>query len=307
MILDQRKIHFIYIAAIFFCLLPFVSPAIALLIGLLFSIIGLKSKMATQYTSLTLQASIVLMGFGMNLLQVVDASRSGFFSTALSVVFVMGAGMIIGRLLKIDSKTAILVSSGTAICGGSAIAAVSPVIDAKTHQISFALIVVFALNALALIIFPYIGYYFHLSQEAFGYWAAIAIHDTSSVVGAGATYGTEALEIATTVKLVRTLWIIPLSAFLALMQKNNEDRTMKIPWFIGLFIISIVITYLLPQWQSTFVHLNWLGKKGMTIAIFLIGSGISFSEAKKAGLKSFILGITLWILIGVTSFMVITY
>jgi uncharacterized integral membrane protein (TIGR00698 family) len=307
MIKDQKKIGLIYGGVIFLCLMPFVSPAISLVVGLLFSLLGLRQVNISKYSALVLKASIVLMGFGMNLTQVISTSKAGFVDTAISVVFVMGAGLLIGKLLKVDSKIAMLVSSGTAICGGSAIAAVAPIINAKNHQISFSLIIVFVLNAIALFIFPVIGHWFNLSQETFGYWAAIAIHDTSSVVGAGATYGPEALATATTVKLIRALWIIPLSLTIALFQKDRSGNRINIPWFILLFVISIVVAYLIPQGQETFTHLNWLGKKGMVIALFLIGSNISMAEAKKAGVKSFVLGVVLWFLIGIVSFITLTY
>lgn len=307
MIKDQKKIGLLYGAVMFLCLMPFVTPAISLVTGLLFSLLGLRQVNISRYSSLVLKASIVLMGFGMNLTQVISTSKAGFMDTAISVVFVMGAGLLIGKLLKVDSKIAMLVSSGTAICGGSAIAAVAPIINAKNHQISFSLIIVFVLNAIALFIFPVIGHWFNLSQETFGYWAAIAIHDTSSVVGAGATYGAEALATATTVKLIRALWIIPLSITIALFQKDRSGDKVKIPWFILLFVISIVVAYLIPQGQETYVHLNWLGKKGMVIALFLIGSSISLAEAKKAGFRSFVLGVALWLLIGITSFITLTY
>ncbi len=307
MIKNQKKIRLIYGVVLFLCLMPFVSPAISLVTGLLFSFLGLRHVNISKYSSFALQASIVLMGFGMNLTQVISTSKTGFVDTAISVVFVMGAGLLIGKFLKVDSKIAMLVSSGTAICGGSAIAAVAPIINAKNHQISFSLVVVFVLNAIALFIFPIIGHWFNLSQETFGYWAAIAIHDTSSVVGAGATYGPEALATATTVKLIRALWIIPLSLTIAWFQKDKSGGKVKIPWFIGLFVISIVVAYLIPQGQETFNHLNWLGKKGMVIALFLIGSNITIAEAKKAGAKSFILGVTLWLIIGIASFISLTY
>ncbi|RUT79235.1 putative sulfate exporter family transporter [Ancylomarina longa] len=306
MVLDQKKISFIYGAVIFLCFMPFISPAIALVIGILLSMFGLKHDTIKKYTSFALQASIVLMGFGMSLTQVISTSKTGFVDTAMSVIFVMSFGILIGKILKVDNKTALLISSGTAICGGSAIAAISPVINAKNYQISFSLAVIFILNGIALIIFPLIGHYFNLSQETFGYWAAIAIHDTSSVVGAGATYGAKALEIATTVKLIRALWIIPLAVFIAIFQKDKANGKVKIPWFIGLFILSIAAAYFFPQWQNTYTHFNWLGKKGMVIALFLIGSNMSIQEAKKAGLKSFILGILLWLLIGSTSFILLT-
>ena len=252
-----------------------------------------------------MQASIVLMGFGMNLAQVISASKTGFIDTAISVVFVMVSGYILARLLKVDSKIGTLISAGTAICGGSAIAAVAPVLNAKNFQISFSLVVIFILNAIALVIFPMLGHYFNLSQETFGTWAAIAIHDTSSVVGAGATYGPRALEVATTIKLIRALWIIPLSLFIAFTQKDKAAGKVKIPWFIGLFIISIIIAWLIPQGAATYAHFNWLGKRGMVVALFLIGSNISFADVKKAGVRSFVLGISLWILIGVSSFLML--
>lgn len=304
--LDQKNVRLLYGTVVFLCLMPFVSPAMALVTGLLLSMLRLKCESVSRHSSFALQASIVLMGFGMNLTQVVSASKTGFMITAISVLFVMVAGFIMGKLLRVDAKTSLLISSGTAICGGSAIAAVAPVLNAKNSQISFSLIVIFVLNGIALIIFPRLGHYFNLSQETFGYWAAVAIHDTSSVVGAGATYGVKALEIATTVKLVRALWIIPLSIGIALLRRDKSGGKVKIPWFIGLFAVSIVFAYFFPQWQGTFAHLNWLGKKGLVIALFLIGSNISVSEIKEAGVKSFILGIFLWILIGVTSFVALT-
>jgi len=201
-VLAQKKINLIYCVVIFLTFMPFLSPSIALFIGLLFSFLGLKHENISKYTSLALQSSIVLMGFGMNLTQVISASQTGFTITLISVIFVLISGILIGKLLKVDSKISLLIASGTAICGGSAIAAVAPVINAKNYQISFSLVVIFVLNAIALVLFPILGHYFNLSQEAFGYWAAIAIHDTSSVVDAGATYGVKALNIATTVKLV---------------------------------------------------------------------------------------------------------
>ena len=306
MTLNQNQIRIVYSSLLFLCFMPFISPAIALALGILLSILGIKQADFSKYTSFSLQASIVLMGFGMNLAQVISTSKTGFIDTAISVFVVMTCGLLLGKFLKVDSKISLLISAGTAICGGSAIAAIAPVTQAKNSQISFALVVVFILNAVALIIFPLIGHYFNLSQETFGYWAAIAIHDTSSVVGAGATYGVKALEIATTVKLIRALWIIPLSIVVAVLQKDKSVGKLKFPWFIGLFVISILISYLLPAWDTTYTHLNWLGRRGMVVALFLIGSNISIAEAKQAGLRSFILGIVLWLLIGIGSFLMLT-
>lgn len=306
MTLTQNQTKTIYTLFLFLCFLPFITPSIALVSGIVLSILGLKHENISRYTSFSLQASIVLLGFGINLTQVINASKTGFVETAVSVAVVMISGLLLARFLKVDSKIGMLISAGTAICGGSAIAAVAPVISAKNYQISFSLVIVFILNAIALLIFPIIGHHFNLSQETFGNWAAIAIHDTSSVVGAGATYGPKALEVATTVKLIRALWIIPLSLVIAFVQKDKTGGKVKIPWFIGLFVASIVISYLFPAGAGTYAHFSWLGKRGMVIALFLIGSNISFAEAKKAGIKSFILGILLWLLIGVGSFVTLT-
>jgi len=301
--LHPKAILLIYALIIISCFLPFVSPGIALLTGIVLSILGIQLKNSKKYTSWLLKISIVLMGFGMSLTQVINASKSGFQETALSVIFVMVSGYILTKILKVETNTGLLISSGTAICGGSAIAAVSPLIKAKNYQISFALIVVFILNAIALLLFPWIGHHFHMSQETFGKWAAIAIHDTSSVVGAGAVYGAKALEIATTVKLIRALWIIPLSLVISFFQK--EKGPIKLPWFILFFVISIAIAYYFPQEKNLFTQLSLLGKKGMVIALFFIGANISFSEIKQAGFKSFVLGILLWFLIGLSSFLML--
>ena len=199
-----------------------------------------------------------------------------------------------------------LFASGTAICGGSAIAAIAPILNSKNYQNSFALIVVFVLNAVALFLFPFIGHKLGLSQETFGNWAAIAIHDTSSVVGAGAIYGEKALQVATTVKLIRALWIIPLSLVIAFMNKGGEKKSIKFPWFILFFVLAIVFANIFPVFQTSYDHFNWLGKRGMVIALFLIGSNITVSEIKKSGPKSFALGIILWAVIAIGSLFFLT-
>jgi len=304
--ISQKQLRIAFILVAILCFSPLLSSAIALVIGIGFSLLGYKETKLQSYTSLSLQASIVLMGFGMNLTQVINTSKSGFIETAISVVFVMTVGYLLTKLLKVDSKIGLLISAGTAICGGSAIAALSEVVKAKHYQISFSLVVIFTLNALALIIFPIIGHQLNLSQETFGHWAAIAIHDTSSVVGAGATYGKKALEIATTVKMVRALWIIPLAIAISFKRKEKSAKKVKLPLFMILFVAAIVLAHYLPQWKFTFEHLNWLGKKGMILALFLIGSSISIKDAKKAGIRSFALGILLWIIITTLSLTLLT-
>ena len=282
------------------------SPAIALFIGLLLSILGLRHENIHKYASKILQASIVLMGFGMSLNAVISSSKTGFIETIISVTTVMLLGILLGKLFKVEKNIALLIATGTAICGGSAIAAVVPILNSKNYQNSFALIVVFVLNAVALFLFPFIGHKLGLSQETFGNWAAIAIHDTSSVVGAGAIYGEKALQVATTVKLIRALWIIPLSLIIAFMNKNDEKKSIIFPWFILLFVLVIVFANIFPGFQASYAHFSWLGKRGMVIALFLIGSNITLSEIKKSGPRSFALGIILWAVIAVGSLFFLT-
>ncbi len=283
------------------CFFPFISPAIALFTGLVFSLIGLRYEGYQRYSSRILQASVVLLGFGMNLSEVLTASRDGFLLTLISVCSVMALGLLLGKLFKVDKNTSLLISSGTAICGGSAIAAVAPIINSKSHQSTFALVVVFVLNAAALFIFPVVGQFLGLGQELFGNWAAIAIHDTSSVVGAGAIYGEEALQVATTVKLIRALWIIPLSLSIAFFNKSEGKRKIKFPWFILYFVFAILISNYLPSYAESYQHFVWLGRRGMVLALFLIGSNISISQLKHSGTKSFAQGILLWVIVSVSS------
>lgn len=291
----------LYLFIIGICFLPFMTPAIALFVGIVLSILEIKHDYLSKYTSKILQLSIILMGFGMSLQTVISASKTGFYETIISVIVVMLLGILLGKLFKVEKNTSLLIASGTAICGGSAIAAIAPIINSKSYQSSFALIVVFVLNAVALFVFPFIGRQLSLSQEAFGNWAAIAIHDTSSVVGAGAVYGEKALQIATTVKLIRALWIIPLSIVIAFMNRERNTKRIQFPWFILIFVLAILFAYFVPQFQESYSHFNWLGKRGMVVALFLIGSNITINEIKKSGFRSFALGISLWILIAVGS------
>lgn len=297
----MKKLSALYFIIPFLCLMPFFTAPMALGAGILLTVLRIKKPYdVSGYTSKILQWSIVLMGFGMSLEKVIETSQTGVWLTAASVILVFFFGLIIGKLLKVEKNTTMLISSGTAICGGSAIAAVSPIINAKNNQISFALTVVFVLNAVALFIFPPIGHALGMSQENFGYWSAIAIHDTSSVVGASAAYGSEALEIATTVKLTRTLWIIPLSFLVVFInRKESKLSKIKIPWFILYFVIAILLAYFFPQYSKDYDHISWLGKRGMTLALFLIGTSFSLEDLRTAGPRAFILGILLWIIISV--------
>lgn len=295
---------YLYYIVALLCFFPFVSAPMALFCGILFSLLKIEKPFQyKKYSSPLLQYSVVLMGFGMNLQQVIEVSSKGIILTACSVLLVFLLGVFLGKILKVERNTTFLISSGTAICGGSAIATVSPIVGAKDSQISFSLTVVFVLNAIALFIFPFIGHYFNMSQESFGYWSAIAIHDTSSVVGAGAEYGKEALQVAATVKLARTLWIIPLSFLVLLLnRKNNQGKgKIKIPWFILYFVIAILIAGFIPVLQPAYSVLSYIGKRGMVLALFMIGSGFNFADLKTVGVRPFLLGVFLWIIISVST------
>lgn len=304
----------IYIAIIFVILIPFnllglnfnISPALALLIGLLYAMVFNNpfpkfNKKASKYL---LQASVVGLGFGMNIIESLKSGYDGMIFTIVSVFGVMILGVTIGYLLHINRKTSYLIASGTAICGGSAIAAVGPVIKANENEMAISLGVIFILNAIALFIFPPIGHYFNLTETQFGTWAAIAIHDTSSVVGAGEAFGATALQTATLIKLTRALWIIPL-ALITMMFFRDKSRKISIPWFIFLFIIAMIInTYCyLPQEISK--SIIWLAKRGLVITLFMIGASLSISSIKNVGFKPLLLAIALWIIIGISSFFVV--
>ncbi|HLG02019.1 MAG TPA: putative sulfate exporter family transporter, partial [Bacteroidia bacterium] len=258
----------LFIAAIIFCTTPYASPPVALLIGLFFAqLIGHPFvQLNHKSTSLLLKVSVIGLGFGMNFDQAMEAGKSGFTLTLLTIVFTIGLGLLIGRLFRIENKITLLVSSGTAICGGSAIAAVGPVVRASYKEMSVAMGTVFLLNALALVIFPPIGHFFQLTQEQFGLWSAIAIHDTSSVVGAATTYGEEALHIATTVKLARALWIIPLTFIIALFFKTDAKKV-KLPWFIALFLIAMLLNSYSTFIQQYGKELFNISKIGLTVTL----------------------------------------
>ncbi len=299
-----RKV--IFWLAVIACLTPWVSAPVALLLGLLVAQISGHPYLQhnKKATTQLLQISVVGLGFGMNLQTAMQAGKQGFVFTVISILGTLILGYLLGKALKIDRKTSHLVSSGTAICGGSAIAAVSPVINANEQQISVALGIVFILNSVALFIFPPLGHLLHLSQQQFGIWSAIAIHDTSSVVGAASKYGAEALGIATTVKLTRALWIIPVALGTAFFFKSKEHK-IKIPWFIGYYIIAMCINTYLPQYlpgmEKVTPVIVEVAKKGLTLTLFLIGCGLSKKNIQAVGIRPFIQGIVLWVAISVSS------
>lgn len=285
-----------------------VTPPVALFLGLLFAILCGQPfpKFNKTVSKKLLQYSVVGLGFGMNLHASLASGKEGMGFTVISVVGTMVIGMFIGKkLLKVNSDTAYLISSGTAICGGSAIAAVAPVLNAKESDMSVALATIFILNAIALFLFPVLGEWMGLTQQQFGTWAAIAIHDTSSVVGAGAAYGEEALQVATTIKLTRALWIIPLALITAVIFKK-ESKKITIPWFILWFIVAIVInTYLLDSVPMAGKFISGLARKGLIITMFFIGASLSTDVLKSVGIRPLIQGILLWIVISVSSLLFI--
>ena len=308
------KIVFVLIIIAACC--PCVASWMALLAGIVYAFIfggPAFPKFAKKTQKYLLQGCVVGLGFGMNLQAALASGKDGMMFTIVSVASVMILGFVVGKILKVESKTSYLISSGTAICGGSAIAAVAPVVKADDKQMSVSLGTIFVLNALALLIFPPLGHFFGLDNQQFGEWAAIAIHDTSSVVGAAAAYSDESLQVAAMVKCTRALWILPLALVtMFIFRKKNDAGKGKldvIPWFIFLFAIAMVInTYLFPVLGvpaavgSTIVT---IAKRGFAITLFLIGTGLSKDALKKCGVKPFIQGVILWFVIGAGSLLVI--
>lgn len=291
----------LFIALFLFVLTPLASPPVALALGLAFGLLFNHPFHAqSQKLSQTLlQICVVGLGFGMNLQEVLRAGKSGFIYTALSIAFALGVGWMLGKLLRVERTDSFLISVGTAICGGSAIAAVGPVAGASDDEMSVSLGTVFILNSVALIVFPLIGTSLGLSQAQFGLWAALAIHDTSSVVGAGAKYGAVALAVGTTVKLARALWIVPVTLATAAIKRNGAK--IKYPWFIGLFVVAAIVNTYLTRGAPLYGVLYDLARIGLTVTLFLIGSHISRETLKRVGVRPLVQGVTLWIIVSILS------
>ncbi|KDM89919.1 YeiH family protein [Photobacterium galatheae] len=288
------------------CLVPIINSPVALILGFSLATLGLVPTdipIAT-ITKQLLSAAIIGLGFGIQLDVALEASQSGLGLILASIVLTLLMGALLTRLFKMDKKTGHLIASGTAICGGSAIAAVSPAIQANSHQTSLALATVFILNSIALFIFPTIGHLLSLSQHEFGMWAAIAIHDTSSVVGAAGAYGDEALITATTLKLARALWIIPLAFLSALFFKSKENK-LSVPMFILYYCVAIGIAHWLPQFKELYQVIFSLSKRVLVVCLFMIGAGITVQKLRAAGAKPLLLGVLLWLTIGCGSLLAI--
>ena len=304
----------VFLVCMHLTLLPFITPAIALFMGLTYALLlgNPMPKMAKKTSKYLLQVAVVCLGFGMNLHDSLASGSEGMLFTIISVASVMVVGYLVGRLLRVDSKTSYLISSGTAICGGSAIAAVAPIVKADDNSMSVALGTVFILNAIALFTFPPIGHWLGMTQEQFGEWAAIAIHDTSSVVGAGEAYDTtyfpgqegKALQIATLIKCTRALWIIPLALVTTFIFREKSSKV-TIPWFILFFVLAMIVNTYLPLPTATTQGLVWFAKKGLCMTLFLIGSGLSLAVIRSVGVKPLIQGVVLWVVIALLSLAVI--
>jgi uncharacterized integral membrane protein (TIGR00698 family) len=282
-----------------------VSPPVALAGGLIygFSFVHPFHVAAKDLSKLLLQASVVGLGFGMNLVQVMQAGRAGFLYTAGSISIALLLGWGLGRLLRVKQRISFLISAGTAICGGSAIAAVAPITGASQEEIAVSLGTVFALNSVALLTFPIIGASLHMTQTQFGLWSALAIHDISSVVGATAKYGAIALAVGTTVKLARALWIVPVSIGTA-MAKKSKAR-IHWPWFIVFFCFAAVANTYFPIFHPAYPVLQHLGVIGLTVTLYLIGTGLSVKTLRAVGVRPFLQGIILWVFVAMGSLLLI--
>jgi uncharacterized integral membrane protein (TIGR00698 family) len=295
MALTSKVLFFLFLAL---SLSGWLSPPLALSAGILFGLsfphpYGAQSPSVARFL---LQASVVGLGFGMNLHEVLKAGRSGFFYTAISISFAIALGVGLGKMLQVRGNSSFLITTGTAICGGSAIAAIGPILEANEEEMAVALGAVFILNSIALLIFPPIGGALHLSQTQFGLWAALAIHDTSSVVGAASKYGAQALVIGTTVKLARALWIVPLALATAAV-KRSKSRV-PLPWFILFFCLAAVVNTYLPGLSRLTHALSTLGRLGLTATLFLIGTGISRSTLREVGWRPLLQAVLLWLVVG---------
>ncbi len=283
----------------------FIGAGSALVLGAIFAItLGNPfAELSQKASKVMLKLAVVGLGFAVDFNEVIEVGRSSLVLTIVSITAIIGLGEILTQVFKLNRNTGVLISFGTAICGGSAIAAMAPVIKARDHEVAVALGIVFLLNGMGLLLFPAIGHYFELTQQQFGLWAALAIHDTSSVVGASATYGAVALSIATTVKLTRAMWIIPYTAVAGVFMRSDEKAS--IPLFIVGFLLAALINTYMPSFSSTWELINSAAKQLLVVTLFLIGSGLSLSVLKQAGIKPFLMAITLWVIVSSTILLLI--
>jgi uncharacterized integral membrane protein (TIGR00698 family) len=306
----------IFLLGLLFAASGLITPPVALVTGIAygFTVVHPLRREASSIAKLLLQISVILLGFGMKLNEVIHAGKSGFLYTAMTITPAVCLGLLLGKLLKIRGKASYLITMGTAICGGSAIAALAPITEANEEEISISMGTVFLLNSVALLAFPVVGRWLHLTQNQFGLWAALAIHDTSSVVGAATKYGPQALTIGTTVKLARALWIVPISLAtasvmgrIAASSGKVHEAKVKVPWFIFLFILASVVSTYLVRFAPLYAEMNQLGKLGLTVTLFLIGTSLSRETLKQVGFRPLLQGLLLWIIVGSVSLIAIYY
>lgn len=299
-----KPLFFLIVLAL---LLTQASPFWGLAGGLAFSLIlgsPFPKEILSKYHGPLLKIAVVGLGFGLNIDNVVATGKEGVQAT-LTILAIIGlVGFLLAKVLKVNMRTALLITSGTAICGGSAIAAMSPIVSAKNNEISVALGVVFILNAIALIIFPILGRMLGLNDAQFAWWAAMAIHDTSSVVGAASQFGDQSLALATTIKLTRALWIIPVSILAAIILQP-EQKKFSIPYFILFFVLAAVVSSYIPIVQSIAPILVKGSKSIFTWVLFLIGIGLNKSIFREMGMKPVLYGTTLWLVTAVSSLWII--
>jgi len=291
----------LFVACFLVAVSGMISPPFALLLGLLFAVTCSNPypNEVKKFNRVLLQASIIALGFGLNFGQVLRAGAAGLLYTAVSITVSLAVGLAIGRVMRVSSGTSLLIVAGTSICGGSAIAAVAPIIEATEEEVAVSLGTVFSLNCVGLFLFPIIGWMLHLSQAQFGLWSALAIHDTSSVVGATARYGSIALAVGTTVKLARTLWIIPVSLGAAFVKKSSAR--IHWPWFILFFCGSVIVSTYVPRFSAWYVVFTNLGRMGFTTTLFLIGTGLSKKVVRSIGIRPFLQGLALWTIVAALS------
>jgi uncharacterized integral membrane protein (TIGR00698 family) len=307
-----QRVAFVVLLALVAIPSPWTSPPLALALGVAFGMVVAHPYAAgsRRASKLLLQASVVALGFAMNLHEVLRAGRSGFLYTLVGIAFALGIGTLLGRLFRVGAKVAYLIGVGTAICGGSAIAAIGPTVEASDEEMSVSIGTVFLLNAVGLLLFPPLGHALGLTESQFGLWAALAIHDTSSVVGAGAKFGAVALFVATTVKLTRALWIVPLTLGTAMVRRRHTRAKAPAtpiawPWFILAFVGAAVLNTYVTAGAPIYPWLRDAGRIGLTVTLFLIGTGISRASLRAVGLRPLLQGLVLWIIVATISLLVI--
>lgn len=310
MVNPVRKVAFVALSVL--ALTPWATAPIALVVGIAFALLFTNPFPAQTKTAQTylLQGSVVGLGAAMNLETVLKVGASGALQTALGLTLTLGFAFALTKLLKTEATTSLLIGVGTAICGGSAIAAVAPAVGAKSEQTSVALAVVFLLNGVALLIFPPIGHAVGLTEDQFGLWAALAIHDTSSVVGASMQYGERALEVGTTVKLARALWIIPLTLVLARVWKHEQKAggaKPKRPWFILGFVAMAGLVTWVPALQPLGKPVAAVARQVLVLTLFLVGAGVSREALRTVGVRPIVLGVTLWLVVGAVTLLAISW